>query len=140
MEPRLRLPDTYPPVDAADTLSCRPDFAMVIYPGHLWEHEDEDHATRDETDLGLRPDIRVTKDSPPTFLLQAEDDHVDCVLQSVAYYVALQKAGIPTELHLYAEGGHAFGLRPGKLPINDWPKLAERWLHTTGVLGPGDGG
>jgi len=126
---------TYHPVDAADAVSSRPDFAIAIYPGHLWIHEDEDHATRNETDLGLHSDIHVTHDTPPTFLLQAEDDHVDGVEQSLAYYVALQKAGVPTEMHLYAQGGHAFGLRPSPLPISDWPKLVERWLHTTGRLG-----
>ena len=131
---------TYPPVDAADAVSCRPDFAIALYPGHLWAHEDEDRATRDETDLGLRPDIRVRADTPPTFLLQAEDDHVDGVLQSVAYYVALQKARVPTEIHLYAQGGHAFGLRPTPLPIGRWPALVEQWLHTIGVLGSRVGG
>src|SRR5271156_1142327 len=122
----------YEPVDAADKLSCRPDFAIAVYPGHLWVHEDEDQATRDETDLSLRPDISVRADSPPTFLLQAEDDHVDGVEQSLAYYVALQKAGVPTEMHLYAQGGHAFGLRPSGLPISHWPALVEQWLHTIG--------
>jgi acetyl esterase/lipase len=125
---------TYPPVDAADKLSCRPDFAIAVYPGHLWTHEDEDNATRDETDLSLRPDIRVRADTPPTFLLQAEDDHVDGVEQSLAYYVALQKAGVPTEMHLYAQGGHAFGLRPGKLPITQWPRFVETWLRTIGIV------
>ncbi len=125
---------TYPPVDAADRLSSRPDFAIALYPGHLWLHEDEDHATRVQTDLRLRPDIHVTAQTPPTFLLMAEDDHVDGVEQSLAYYVALQKAGVPTEMHLYAQGGHGFGLRPGKLPIAQWPRLVETWLHTVGVL------
>lgn len=128
---------TYPPMDAADALSCRPDFAIALYPGHLWEHEDEDRATRDETDLGLRPDIRVRADTPPTFLLQAEDDDVDGVQQSLAYYVALHKAGVPTEMHLYAQGGHAFALRPTRLPIGRWPALVEQWLHTIGVLAAG---
>ncbi|HEX7677655.1 MAG TPA: alpha/beta hydrolase [Thermoanaerobaculia bacterium] len=125
---------TYPAVDAADKLSCRPDFAIALYPGHLWAHEDEDHATREETDLSLHPDIPVRADTPPTFLLQAEDDHVDGVEQSLAYYVALQKAGVPTEMHLYAQGGHAFGLRPGKLPIAQWPRLVETWLGTIGMV------
>ena len=125
---------TYAPVDAADQLSSRPDFAIALYPGHLWLLEDEDHATRDQTDLRLRPDIHVTADTPPTFLLMAEDDHVDGVEQSLAYYVALQKAGVPTEMHLYAQGGHGFGLRPSKLPIAQWPGLVETWLHTVGVL------
>lgn len=124
---------SYVPVDAADKLSCRPDFAIALYPGHLWTHEDEDEDTRDTTDLKLRPDIVVRADVPPTFLLQAEDDEVDGVQQSLAYYVALQKAGVPTEMHLYAKGGHAFGLRPSKLPIAKWPQLVETWLGTIGA-------
>lgn len=126
----------YPPVDNADKLSCRPDFAIALYPGHLWAREDEDPADRKETDLSLRPDIHVSPATPPTFLVQAEDDHVDGVQQSLAYYLALQKAGVPAELHLYAHGGHAFGLRPTKLPISHWPALAEQWLHTIGIIGP----
>jgi acetyl esterase/lipase len=125
---------TYPPVDAADQLSSRPDFAIAAYPGHLWLLEDDDHATRNQTDLRLRPDIHPTADTPPTFLVMAEDDHVDGVEQALAYYVALQKAGVPTEMHLYAQGGHAFGLRKSKLPIGQWPQLVETWLHTIGVL------
>ena len=61
---------------------------------------------------------------------------MDDVKQSLTYYVALQKAGVPTEMHLYAQGGHAFGLRPTKLPIGRWPALVEQWLHTIGVLSP----
>ncbi len=76
---------TYPPVDAADELSCRPDFAIALYPGHLWTPG---------TNLTLRPDIRVRADTPPTFLLQAEDDPVDPVKHSLTYYVELQKAGV----------------------------------------------
>ena len=125
---------SYAPVDAADRLSCRPDFAIAVYPGHLWAHEDEDRATRDQTALSLRADITVRTDSPPTFLLQAEDDPVDTVEESLAYYVALQKAGVPTEMHLYAQGGHAFGLRPSKLPIAQWPRLVETWLGTIGMI------
>jgi acetyl esterase/lipase len=126
---------TYRPIDAADALSCRPDFAIAVYPGHLWAHEDESRATRNQEDLSLRPDIRVRADTPPTFLLQAENDDVDSVEQSLAYYVALQKTGVPTELHLYAKGGHAFGLRAANLPIGRWPELVEQWLHTIGMLG-----
>jgi acetyl esterase/lipase len=121
---------TYPPVDAADQLSCRPDFAIVIYPGHLWTPG---------TELTLRSDIRVPADTPPTFLLHAEDDPVDPVKHSLTYYVALQKAGVPAEMHLYAQGGHAFGVRATKLPIGRWPALVEQWLHTIGVLGSQEG-
>lgn len=115
----------YPPVDAADTLSCRPDFAVVVYPGHLWTPG---------TERTLRDDIRVRADTPPTFLLHAQDDDVDPVEHTLTYYAALREAGVPTELHLYAEGGHAFGLRHPDLPIGDWPTLVEQWLHTIGML------
>jgi acetyl esterase/lipase len=129
---------TYPPTDAADKLSSRPDFAIVVYPGHLWALEDEDEDTRDETHLPLRPDITVSADTPPTFLLQAQDDPTDDVHESLAYYVALEKAGVPTEMHLYAQGGHAFALRPSRHPIANWPRLVETWLVTIGIV-PGKG-
>lgn len=125
---------TYHAVDTADAVSCRPDFAVAVYPGHLWAHEDESRTTRDPTDLDLRPDIRVVADTPPTFLLQAENDDIDGVEQSLAYYVALKNAGVPVEMHLYAKGGHAFGLRARQLPIGQWPRLVETWLVNIGML------
>ncbi len=127
---------TYPPVDAADAESSRPDFAIALYPGHLWLHEDEGDDPDVQADMRLRPDITVTPQTPPTFLLMAEDDHVDGVEQALAYYIALQKAGVPAEMHLYAQGGHAFGVRPTKLPIGRWPALVEQWLHSIGMLDP----
>jgi len=84
--------------------------------------------------LGLNPDIPVSPQTPPTFLLQAEDDHVDNVNDSLAYYIALKNAGVPVEMHLYAQGGHAFGLRPTKFPITKWPQLVETWLRTIGMI------
>ena len=128
----------YPPVDAADELSSRPDFAVVVYPGHLWAHEDEGDE-RDVSDLKLRPDIGVRPDTPPTFLLHAGNDSVDSVQQSLTYYVALKEAGVPVEMHIYAEGGHAFGVRPTGFPIDRWPGLVETWLHTIGMLADGGG-
>jgi dipeptidyl aminopeptidase/acylaminoacyl peptidase len=65
--------------------------------------------------------------------VQAQNDDVDAVEESLAYYIALEKAGVPVEMHLYAEGGHAFALRRTKFPITEWPKLAERWLATIGM-------
>jgi acetyl esterase/lipase len=113
----------YAPVDAADKQSARPDFAMPIYPGHL---------TRG--DGTLNPNIAISDKTPPTFLVQAEDDDVDGVDQSLVYYSALAKAKVPAEIHLYAHGGHAFGLRPTTMPITRWPTLAETWLRTIAVL------
>lgn len=115
----------YPAVDAADTVSCRPDFAIALYPGHL---------AVPERDFALNPDIRVTSRTPPTFLLQAENDPVDPVENSLVYHAALRKAGVPVELHLFAKGGHAFGLRRTKLPITGWPELAEKWLGEIGMI------
>lgn len=113
----------YAPVDAADKQSSRPDFAVAVYPGHL--------ATDDDT---LNPNVAVSRETPPTFLVQAEDDYVDGVNQSLVYYTALAKAGVPAEMHLYAHGGHAFGLRRTQLPITGWPRLVEAWLRTIGVI------
>jgi len=114
----------YAPVDATDRESCRPDFAVAIYPGHLW--------TGDKFELN--PYVHVTRETPPTFLLQAEDDHVDGVDQALVYYIGLKKAGVPVEMHLYAHGGHAFGLRRTKIPITGWPQLVETWLGTIGII------
>ena len=113
----------YPPVDAADSESARPDFAMAIYPGHLAIGEGK-----------LNPNVPVSREVPPTFLVQAEDDYTDGVNQSLVYYAALAKARVPAEMHLYAHGGHAFGLRRTQLPITRWPQLAEAWLRTIDVL------
>jgi acetyl esterase/lipase len=121
----------YPAIDASDRESARPNFAIAIYPGHLCEfpgHNCSDNSTE------LNPEIRVTSRTPPTFLVQAEDDHVDGVKQSLVYYVALEKAGVPVEMHLYAHGGHGFGLRRTKLPITRWPQLVETWLRTIGMI------
>ena len=121
----------YPAVDAADKQSCRPDFAIALYPGHLWREDDED--AKDDDNLLLNPNVPVTRNTPPTFLLQAENDPVDNVRNSLVYYIALKKAGVPVEMHLYAEGGHAYGLRRTKFPITEWPQLVEKWLGTIGM-------
>lgn len=114
----------YDPIDAADKLSCRPDFAVVIYPGYL--------ALADQN-FAPNPDIQPTANTPPTFILQAENDPVH-VENAVVYFMQLKKAKVPAELHIYTEGGHGYGLRPTQLPITHWPKLVEIWLHTIKVL------
>jgi len=115
----------YKPIDAADRLSCRPDFAVAVYPGHLW-HE--------ETGLELNPTITVTRQTPPTLIVQAKDDPVDSVNNSLVYNHALKKAGAPVEMHLFAHGGHAFGIRPTKQPISRWPQVMVQWLRKIGIL------
>ncbi len=135
----------YPVIDAADKESCRPDFAVALYPGHLslaaaeWDATQArrkfvvPHAANADSDLTLNPAIPVTHETPPTFLLQAEDDHVDNVDDALSYYIALKNAGVPVEMHLYAQGGHAFGLRRTDEPITGWPALVEMWLGAIGM-------
>ncbi len=129
----------YTPIDAADQRSCRPDFQMLIYPG--WLALAEKH-------MEPNPSLPVTSGTPTAFLVQAEDDpvHVENVIE---YFLALKHAGVPAEMHVYAQGGHGYGLRPTPvsvsihdvprshttpLPITHWPQLATTWLHTIGVL------
>ena len=112
----------YAPIDEADRLSSRPDFAIAVYPGHL--------STEDNR---LNPSVPVSRQTPPTFIVQAEDDHVDGVEQALVYYRALKDAGVPAEMHLYATGGHAFGLRPTERSITRWPHLVEDWLRDIAV-------
>ncbi len=138
----------YPLIDAADRESCRPDFAVAIYPGHLSRSAAEydahfgakrfplpppDRLAMADKQLGVNPDLPITPQTPPTFLVQAEDDHVDSVYDSLSYYIALKRVGVPVEMHLYAQGNHAFGLRHTNLPITDWPQLLQTWLHTIGM-------
>ncbi len=115
----------YPPVDAADKQSCRPDFSVVLYPGHLWINERK---------FELVSTVPVTKNTPPTFIVQAENDDVDPVNNSLVYYIALKNAGVPAEIHIYPEGRHAFGLRRTKFAITAWPQLVETWLRTIGMI------
>jgi acetyl esterase/lipase len=113
----------YSPVDDADKESSRPDFALAIYPGHL--------AMPNHT---LNPNVPVSAETPPTFIVQAEDDDVDYVDQSLVYFTALKNAKVPTEMHLFAKGGHAFGLRPTAVPITHWTTLADAWLVDIAVI------
>jgi acetyl esterase/lipase len=114
----------YAALDSVDRESCRPDFAVALYPGHLFDYQKSQ----------LNSDIHITKDTPPTLLVHAQNDNVDGVSNSLIYYDELKKAGVPVEMHLYADGKHAFGLRPTKDPITAWPRLVEAWLRTIGML------
>ena len=114
----------YEPIDDADRVSCRPDFAAIIYPGLI---------TQGNAGERLAPEMTVTANTPPSFLIQAEDDGVH-VENSLLYFAALKKAKVPAEMHLFAKGGHGYGLRKTEDPITEWPKLAERWMRTIGML------
>lgn len=120
----------YSITDEIDKTVCRPDFGIVFFPGHMTNHSSNLYE--------LNKKLPVDKDTPPTFILQAANDPIDPIENSLVYFMALQKAKVHTEYHVYAEGGHAFGLdrtildNPNwnKLPIADWEKLIERWLKT----------
>jgi acetyl esterase/lipase len=116
---------TYDAVDDADKLSCRPDFTLLIYPAYL--------TAKSEHGPVLAPELKVTANTPPSFLIQAEDDGVG-VENTLVYYAALRTAKVPAEAHLYPVGGHGYGLRPTEKPITGWPRLAEAWLRSLGAL------
>jgi acetyl esterase/lipase len=115
---------TYPAVDAADQFSCRPDFAVLIYPAYL--------VAKGETDK-LAPELDVSSNTPPTFMVMAEDDPVG-VQNVLTYTWALKRAKVPAELHVYARGGHGYGLRRTDLMITTWPDRAADWLRSSGWL------
>jgi acetyl esterase/lipase len=114
----------YNAVDEADQQSCRPDFAVIIYPGYL---------ALEEQNFALNQDIHVTDKTPPTFIVQAEDDPVH-VENAVVYFMALKASKVPAELHIYAQGGHGYGLRRTALPVTDWPQQAMTWFRTIQIL------
>lgn len=110
----------YPQIDEADQQSCRPDFTVLIYPAYL---------AQPEKNYAPSKDIPVDANTPPAFILQAEDDPVH-VENATTYFLQLKNAKVPAELHIYAQGGHGYGLRSTDLPVTHWPRLVETWLHT----------
>jgi acetyl esterase/lipase len=116
----------YDSIDAADQLGCRPDFAFIIYPGYLANAAEH---------MAPNADINPTDKTPPTFIVQAENDPVH-VENATVYFLQLKAAKVPAELHIYAEGGHGYGLRRTELPVTTWPDAAKTWLQTIKVLTP----
>ena len=114
----------YKVVDDADQVSCRPDFSMPIYPAYL---------VLKNQNSQLAPELKVTTNTPPTFLIQTEDDVIQ-VENSLVYYKALKNAGVLVEMHLYSDGGHGYGLRPSGKLVSSWPKRAENWMRGLGLL------
>ena len=116
--------------DEIDKVSCKPNFGIAMYPGHMTFHTNRPYE--------LNRTLPVDSNTPPMFLLQAGNDNIDSIQNSLVYYIALKKAGVHVEYHIYSEGGHAFGLKESakkipnwsELPIADWEKLVERWLKT----------
>lgn len=119
----------YQPIDSADEASCRPDFAVLCYPGYL--KEDHKH---EATSLNIWPGIVIPRGTPPVLLVHATDDAESPSDNSVIMYLALKRAGIPVEMHIYSTGQHDFGVRQdNKLP-SSWPQLCIAWLRSYGLL------
>ncbi len=112
----------YEPIDAADQVSCRPDFAVLVYPGYLSIKEENDK---------VRPELAITDKTPPTFIVMTQDDPVR-VEGALAYYAALHKAKVPAEMHLYPTGGHGYGLRDIDKNVSNWPNRAKDWMRELG--------
>jgi acetyl esterase/lipase len=106
----------YPASDATDQPPCHADFALLIYPGGIAND-----------DGSLRDIYQVTEKTPPMFFVHTTDDNVTC-LSSVALFGALKKAGVSAEMHVFATGGHGYGLRPTEEAVTRWPQLAAMWL------------
>lgn len=116
---------TYPVVDAADQTSCRPDFCVLVYPAYLTDKNKIDQ---------VRPELPVsTTNTPPTFIAMTQDDSVR-VETGLFYYLALQQANVPAELHLYPAGGHGYGLRRTELTVTTWPARVADWMQASGWL------
>jgi acetyl esterase/lipase len=113
----------YEAADAIDKVSHRPNFAALIYPGGL----------ADKGNDKLREHVKVTSGTPPFFFAHAGDDNVSAE-NSVLLYLALKQAKVPAELHVFAAGGHGFGLRPTEQPVTAWPERCEAWLKQMGML------
>ncbi len=115
---------SYPAIDDIDAISCRPDFAVLVYPGYL---KDKD---KDE----LAPGLHVPQGTPPIFLAHGGADLISDPENSVLMYRALQRAGVPAELHVYAGAAHDFGVRPSARPCSSWTQSCADWLRDQGFL------
>jgi len=117
----------YPASDDIDKVSCRPDFLMLCYAWHI---------LADNSFTELKPEIHISAKTPPTFIAQANDDPASLAEGSTLAFLALRKAKVPAELHIYSTGGHGFGLRPtpGKQAPGDWPGRLELWLQARELL------
>jgi acetyl esterase/lipase len=115
----------YETVDEVDKVDCRPDFAVALYPGGVFSRKTHE----------LNPEIRVSSQTPPMFLAHAGDDG-DTAEGSIRIWLALKKAGVPAELHIYNSGGHGFGLRPTGNPSATWPARCEEWMRVRKIIEP----
>jgi acetyl esterase/lipase len=117
---------TYAPIDDIDKISCRPDFAIPVYSGYLKAKDKEE----------IAPGLRIPAGTPPIFLAHGGDDIISSPEHSVVMYLALKRAGVPAELHIYATAAHDFGVRPSDHPCSTWTLACAHWLRHQRFLQP----
>jgi acetyl esterase/lipase len=115
---------SYELIDEVDKISCRPDFAILVYPGYL--------KTKDRDELA--PGLRIPAGTPPVFLAHGGDDIISPPEHSVVLYLALKRAKVPAELHIYATAAHDFGVRASGRPCSTWTQSCAAWLRHQGFL------
>lgn len=129
--------------DPIEKMSCRPDFMLLLYPvisfdesvGHMGSRK---NLIGEGNDWKLAKqysnELNVTKETPPTFLILADDDKTVLPQNSVDFYLALKKYDIPAEMHIFQEGGHGFGMTKKNLPVDQWPDLFYSWLKAQKII------
>jgi len=132
--------------DASDPIekySCRPDFMLLLYPVITFSEEFGHMGSRTnligsgnkwELVEKYSNELHVTAQTPPTFLVLADDDGGVPPRNSIEFYMALKKYKIPAEMHIFRDGGHGFGMNKKKLPIDQWPNLFAQWMKTQGII------
>lgn len=129
--------------DPLEKMSCRPDFMLLLYPvisfneatGHMGSRK---NLIGEGNDWNLAKqysnELNVSKDTPPVFLVLADDDKTVIPQNSVDFYLALKKFDIPAEMHIFQEGGHGFGMTKKNLPVDQWPDLFYNWLKAQKII------
>ncbi len=108
---------------ACSNAEDRPDFSILVYPAYLFK----------KGGIELVDEIQVSKKTPPAFVVQTRDDK-KYYRSTLAYGAALDAVGVPVEVHLFAKGGHGYGMRPSDHPVSNWPELCEAWMRDSGFL------
>lgn len=129
--------------DPIEKLSCRPDFMLLLYPvitfneefGHMGSRKNLIGETNDwKLIQQYSNELQVTPDTPPTFLILADDDKTVVPKNSVKFYLALKENNVPAEMHIFKSGGHGFGMNKNNLPVNEWPELFYNWLKAEKIV------
>lgn len=129
-------------VDPVEKFSCRPDFMLLLYPVITFDEEFGHMGSRNNLiGAGNKWELverysnekQVTAQTPPTFMVLADDDSGVPPRNSVEFYLALKKYKIPAEMHIFRQGGHGFGMNKKNLPVDQWPELFGQWMKAQGI-------